>query len=88
MLHRAAQAYSYGMARPGYQAVALVPAQADKLRQLARYLSVLQGRRVTLSEALEHVIDQWSAEHVHPGSAAVEALNDYLHTVRDRNDHA
>jgi len=66
------------MAKPGYQAVALEPASADKLRQLARYLSVTRNERVTLSAALEYVVSSWFAEHVHPGPAAVESLAAFL----------
>lgn len=76
------------MAKPGYQAVALEPAQADKLRQLARYLSVTRQRRVTLSEALGDIMDQWSAEHVFPGPLAVESLAAYLESIRTSHDDA
>lgn len=76
------------MAKPGYQAVALEPAQADKLRQLARYLSVTRQRRVTLSEAVGHIMDQWASEHVFPGPNAVESLAAFLERSRGSHDDA
>lgn len=47
------------MASKGYQAVALEPAVAHKLRGVAHYLSLTATKRVSMSDALDQLVSLW-----------------------------
>lgn len=47
------------MASKGYQAVALEPAVAHKLRGVAHYLSLTSPKRVSMSDALDQLVSLW-----------------------------
>lgn len=53
--------YHAGMAKSGYQAVALDPAVAKQLRGVAHYLSITSTQRVSMSEALAQLVTSWLA---------------------------
>lgn len=61
LLHRAAQAYYRGMAKPGYQAVSLDVSVAQALRDVAHYRSVTSGTTFTLSDTTAMLIRCWLA---------------------------